>query len=121
MHRGARRQQALREVVALGGLDLTVPAGTVTGSSSNGAGKTTLSRILATLLEPDHGGFCVAGHDVAREGPDAVRDAIGVTGQFSAVDGLLTGTENLALMADLHYHSRANDAWPSHRRAARAV
>ena len=94
------------EVVALGGLDLTVPAGTVFGLlGPNGAGKTTLVRILATLLEPDHGEIRVAGHDVARE-PDAVRDAIGVTGQFSAVDELLTGRENLALMADLHHLAR---------------
>ena len=68
----------------------------------NGAGKTTIVRILATLLEQDHGGVWVAGHDVAREA-DAVRDAIGMTGQFAAVDELLTGRENLALMADLHH------------------
>jgi ABC-2 type transport system ATP-binding protein len=63
-------------------------------------------RILATLLEPDHGEIRVAGHDVTRE-PDAVREAIGVTGQFSAIDELLTGRENLALMADLHHLARA--------------
>ena len=72
----------------------------------NGAGKTTMVRILATLLEADHGTIRVAGHDVRREA-DAVRDAIGVTGQFSAIDELLTGRENLALMADLHHLSRA--------------
>ena len=94
------------DVVALNGLDLTVPAGTVFGLlGPNGAGKTTLVRILATLLAPDDGEIRVAGHDVARE-PDAVRDAIGVTGQFSAVDELLTGRENLALMADLHHLAR---------------
>jgi len=94
------------EVVAVRGLDLTVPAGTVFGLlGPNGAGKTTLVRILATLLAPDQGEVRVAGHDVARE-PDAVRDAIGVTGQFSAVDELLTGRENLALMADLHHLAR---------------
>jgi ABC-2 type transport system ATP-binding protein len=94
------------DVVALGGLDLTVPAGTVFGLlGPNGAGKTTLVRILATLLAPDEGEIRVAGHDVARE-PDAVRDAIGVTGQFSAVDELLTGRENLGLMADLHHLAR---------------
>jgi len=91
------------DVVALDGVDLTVPAGTVFGLlGPNGAGKTTLVRILATLLEPDQGEIRVAGHDVAREA-DAVRAAIGVTGQFSAVDDLLTGRENLALMADLHH------------------
>ncbi len=94
------------DVVALNGLDLTVAAGTVFGLlGPNGAGKTTLVRILATLLAPDDGEIRVAGHDVARE-PDAVRDAIGVTGQFSAVDELLTGRENLALMADLHHLAR---------------
>jgi ABC-2 type transport system ATP-binding protein len=68
----------------------------------NGAGKTTMVRILSTLLQPDHGEIRVAGHDVTRE-PDAVRAVIGMTGQFSAVDDLLTGRENLALMADLHH------------------
>jgi ABC-2 type transport system ATP-binding protein len=63
-------------------------------------------RILATLLEADHGTIRVAGHDVVREA-DAVRAAIGVTGQFSAIDDLLTGRENLVLMADLHHLSRA--------------
>jgi len=63
-------------------------------------------RILSTLLAPDAGNAAVAGHDVASE-PDAVRAAIGVTGQFSAVDRLLTGRENLALMADLNHLGRA--------------
>jgi ABC-2 type transport system ATP-binding protein len=93
--------------LVLDGVDLTVEAGTVFALlGPNGAGKTTMVRILATLLEPDHGEIRVAGHDVAREA-DAVRDAIGVTGQFAAVDGLLTGRENLALMADLHHLTRA--------------
>ena len=92
--------------VVLEGVDLTVERGTVFALlGPNGAGKTTMVRILATLLQPDHGEIRVAGHDVARE-PDAVRDAIGVTGQFSAVDDLLTGRENLALMADLHHLAR---------------
>ena len=89
--------------VVLDGLDLTVEQGSVFALlGPNGAGKTTMVRILATLLDADHGTISVAGHDVNREA-DAVRAAIGVTGQFSAVDGLLTGTENLALMADLHH------------------
>ena len=65
----------------------------------NGAGKTTTVQILSTLIGADGGDASIAGHDVARE-PDAVRD--GVTGQFSAVDSLLTGEENLRLMADRH-------------------
>jgi ABC-2 type transport system ATP-binding protein len=94
--------------VVLDGVDVTVERGSVFALlGPNGAGKTTMVRILATLLEPDHGEIRVAGHDVARE-PDAVRDAIGVTGQFSAVDDLLTGRENLALMADLHHLKRAD-------------
>jgi ABC-2 type transport system ATP-binding protein len=93
--------------VVLDGLEFTVEQGTVFALlGPNGAGKTTMVRILATLLEADHGTISVAGHDVSREA-DAVRAAIGVTGQFSAVDGLLTGRENLALMADLHHLSRA--------------
>jgi ABC-2 type transport system ATP-binding protein len=68
----------------------------------NGAGKTTMVNILATLLEPDNGEIRVAGHDV-RADPAGVRRAIGVTGQFSAVDNLLTGEENLQLMADLRH------------------
>jgi ABC-2 type transport system ATP-binding protein len=71
----------------------------------NGAGKTTIVRILATLLAPDQGEIRVASDDVIREA-DAVRAAIGVSGQFAAVDELLTGRENLALMADLHHLGR---------------
>jgi len=83
------------------GIDLTVPTGTVCALlGPNGAGKTTIVNILATLLTPDAGTVRVTGHDVVADG-SAVRAAIGVTGQFSAVDGLLTGAENLRLMADL--------------------
>ncbi len=93
--------------VVLDGLDLAVEPGSVFALlGPNGAGKTTMVRILATLLEADHGTIRVAGHDVTRE-PDAVRDVIGVTGQFSAIDELLTGAENLKLMADLHHLPRA--------------
>jgi ABC-2 type transport system ATP-binding protein len=93
--------------VVLDGVDLTVEQGTVFALlGPNGAGKTTMVRILATLLEPDRGEIRVAGHDVIREA-DGVRDAIGVTGQFAAVDDLLTGRENLALMADLNRLARA--------------
>lgn len=91
---------------ALTGVDLAVPAGTVFGLlGPNGAGKTTLVRILTTLLAPDSGRALVAGHDVVRR-PRAVRRAIGVTGQLSAVDERLTGRENLELVARLHHLHR---------------
>jgi ABC transporter DrrB family efflux protein len=87
--------------VALDGAGLEVPAGMVFGLlGPNGAGKTTLVRILATLLEPDAGRAEVFGHDVAGE-PAAVRELIGLTGQFAAVDELLTGRENLEMFGRL--------------------
>jgi ABC-2 type transport system ATP-binding protein len=92
---------------ALTGLDLAVPEGSVTALiGPNGSGKTTTIRILSTLLAPDAGRAAVSGHDVVAE-PEAVRAAIGVTGQLSAVDKFLTGRENLALMARLHHLRRA--------------
>ncbi len=92
--------------VVLDGIDLTVRPGTVFALlGPNGAGKTTAVQILTTLIRADAGEIRVAGHDVVTEA-DAVRAAIGVTGQFSAVDGLLTGEENLRLMADLHHLDR---------------
>jgi ABC-2 type transport system ATP-binding protein len=94
------------EHLVLDGIDLDVAEGTVFSLlGPNGAGKTTMVHILSTLLRASGGEVRVAGHDVARE-PDAVRAAIGVTGQFSAVDKLLTGEENLLLMADLHHLGR---------------
>jgi ABC-2 type transport system ATP-binding protein len=71
----------------------------------NGAGKTTMVRILSTLISADSGSMHIAGHDVVTD-PDGVRALIGVTGQFSAVDNLLTGAENLRLMADLRHLGR---------------
>ncbi|GAA2370903.1 ATP-binding cassette domain-containing protein [Streptomyces cuspidosporus] len=95
-------RKAYGEQVVLDGIDLDIPEGTVFSLlGPNGAGKTTMVQILSTLIRADGGEFRVAGHDPAQE-PDAVRAAIGVTGQFSAVDNLLTGEENLLLMADLH-------------------
>ncbi|MFD5078243.1 ATP-binding cassette domain-containing protein [Streptomyces sp. NPDC058371] len=89
-------------VRALRGFDLAVARGTVCGLlGPNGAGKTTAVRLLTTLLRPDAGSARVAGHDLVRE-PDAVRRAIGVTGQGASVDGDLTGRENLRLFARLH-------------------
>jgi ABC-2 type transport system ATP-binding protein len=102
--RGLRK--AFGDHVVLDGIDLNVAAGTIFALlGPNGAGKTTTVQILSTLISADGGEARVAGHDLARE-PDAVRAAIGVTGQFSAVDNLLTGEENLLLMADLHHLSR---------------
>src|SRR3954465_7266355 len=89
--------------VVLDGIDLHAEPGTVFALlGPNGSGKTTTVQILSTLIPFDGGTASVAGHDVVAE-PDAVRAAIGVTGQFSAVDGLLTGRENLRLMADLKH------------------
>jgi ABC-2 type transport system ATP-binding protein len=104
--RGLRKTYG--EHVVLDGIDLDVAAGSVLALlGPNGAGKTTMVKILSTLLPADGGTASVAGADVGRE-PDAVRAAIGVTGQFSAVDGLLTGRENLRLMADLFHLGRAD-------------
>ncbi|WP_331725564.1 ATP-binding cassette domain-containing protein [Streptomyces sp. NBC_01014] len=92
----------------LDGIDLRIPAGTVFALlGPNGAGKTTVVKILSTLISADAGSgdISVGGHDLAAE-PQAVRAAIGVTGQFSAVDGLITGEENMLLMADLHHLSK---------------
>jgi ABC-2 type transport system ATP-binding protein len=93
-------------------VDLTVAEGTIFSLlGPNGAGKTTMVRILSTLIPLDAGDVRVAGHDLATES-GAVRAQIGVTGQFSAVDNLLTGSENLRLMADLRHLGRKT----SHRR-----
>ncbi|AZS76525.1 ABC transporter [Streptomyces lydicus] len=92
--------------VVLDGIDLRIPEGTVFALlGPNGAGKTTTVQILSTLIPATAGQARVAGHDLVREA-DAVRAAIGVTGQFSAVDNLLTARENLLLMADLHHLDR---------------
>src|SRR5205807_6971531 len=91
------------EQVVLDDIDLDVAEGTIFALlGPNGAGKTTTVQILSTLIGADGGEVRVAGHDPIRE-PDAVRAVIGVTGQFSAMDNLLTGEENLLLMADLHH------------------
>ena len=93
--------------VVLDGIDLHVAAGTIFALlGPNGAGKTTTVLILSTLIGADGGEARVAGHDPLRE-PDAVRAAIGVTGQFSALDTLLTGEEHLLVMADLHHLGRS--------------
>ncbi len=91
--------------VVLDGIDLTIAPGTIFALlGPNGAGKTTAVQILSTHTRADAGQASVAGYDLSSE-PDAVRAAIGVTGQFSAVDNLLTGEENLMLIASLHHLS----------------
>jgi ABC-2 type transport system ATP-binding protein len=106
-------RKSFGDTVVLDGIDLDIPAGTVFALlGPNGAGKTTTVQILSTLIEADAGEVSVAGHDLDRE-PSRVRKEIGVTGQFSAVDNLLTGRENLIMMADLHHLGRE----PARRRA----
>ena len=95
-------KKSFGEVVALGGLDLEVETGIVFGLlGPNGAGKTTLVRILSTLLHPSAGQATVLGHDVVAE-PLAVRRRIGLAGQFAAVDGELSGRENLEMIGRLY-------------------
>jgi len=89
------------EVTAVAGVDLHLPAGGVLGLlGPNGAGKTTVVRILTTLLPPDGGRASVLGHDVVRQ-PGAVRRMVGLSGQNAAVDGYLTGRENLRMIGRL--------------------
>jgi ABC-2 type transport system ATP-binding protein len=110
-------RKSFGDQVVLDGIDLHVAEGTIFALlGPNGAGKTTAVNILSTLIRPDAGDVQVAGHDLVRD-PDGIRSAIGVTGQFSAVDRLLTGEENLLLMADLHHLGRAE----GRRRAARLL
>src|SRR6201986_1547631 len=94
-------RKAFGNKTVLDGIDLDVPAGTVFSLlGPNGAGKTTTVNVLTTLMKADAGTVRVAGHDVATA-TRQVRAVIGVTGQFAAVDELLTGRENLQMMADL--------------------
>jgi len=99
-------RKSFGDTTVLDGVDFTISEGAIFALlGPNGAGKTTIVRILSTLLRADSGEVEVAGHDVAAD-PDGVRASIGVTGQFSAVDELLTGKENLQLMADLNHLGR---------------
>jgi ABC-2 type transport system ATP-binding protein len=107
-------RKSFGEQVVLDGIDLEVAEGKIFALlGPNGAGKTTVVNILSTLTTADGGEIRVAGYDPARD-PDGVRGAIGVTGQFSAVDDLLTGEENLILMANLNHLGRSE----GQRRAA---
>ncbi|MFC9362357.1 ATP-binding cassette domain-containing protein [Rhodococcus sp. NPDC057014] len=100
-------RKAYGDVTVLEGVDLDVPRGSVFALlGANGAGKTTLVRILSTLTPPDAGTVHVAGHDLRRD-PQGVRRKISLTGQYAAVDDLLTGEENLRLMARLSHLGRA--------------
>ena len=101
-------RKAFSSATVLDGVDLAVPAGSVAALlGPNGAGKTTLIRILATLLRPDAGTAVVAGCDLLAD-PAGVRRAISLTGQYAAVDDMLTGEENLRMMARLrHLPARA--------------
>ncbi|MGW3944303.1 ATP-binding cassette domain-containing protein [Streptomyces phaeochromogenes] len=100
-------RKSFGDKTVLDGIDLHIPVGSVFALlGPNGAGKTTAVNILSTLITANGGQAQVAGHDVTTS-PDGVRAAIGVTGQFSAVDGLITGEENMLLMADLHHLSKS--------------
>jgi len=102
-------RKAFRGQTVLDGVDLAVPAGQIAALlGPNGAGKTTLIRILATLLRPDAGRAVVAGHDLLAD-PVGVRRSISLTGQYAAVDDMLTGEENLRMMARLR-HLAAREA-----------
>src|SRR3954453_23928032 len=93
-------------VVALDGVDLEVPSGSVLGLlGPNGAGKTTMVRVLTTLIRPDRGRAVVDGIDVVHD-PAAVRARIGLAGQYAAVDENLTGRENLVMVGRLNHLSR---------------
>lgn len=99
-------KKSYKKVDVLRGVDFTVAPGTVFALlGSNGAGKTTTINILTTLIKSDAGSACVAGYDVASHGKDA-RKAISLTGQFAAVDGVLTGRENLVLIAELRHQAK---------------
>src|SRR5688572_13199603 len=102
------------KVVALDGLDLKVPEGTVLGLlGPNGAGKTTGVSILATLLQPDEGTATVAGFDVCKD-PEEVRKRIGLSGQHAAIDEHLSGFENLDMVGRLYHLGRSRSRERAH-------
>ncbi|OZB90887.1 ABC transporter ATP-binding protein [Paenibacillus sp. XY044] len=96
-------QKSYKQHQVLKGVDLEVEQGSIFALlGSNGAGKTTVVRILSTLLKPDSGSAAINGFDVVSK-PDHVRQSISLTGQFAAVDEILTGRENLVMIAKLRY------------------
>jgi ABC-2 type transport system ATP-binding protein len=100
-------EKSFKDVHVLRGVDFDVAPGSIFALlGSNGAGKTTVVSILATLFKPDAGTATVAGFDVATQ-PSDVRESISLTGQFAAVDEILTGRENLVLMARLRHQKEA--------------
>lgn len=104
--RGLRKSYG--DHLVLDGIDLEIPAGSIFALlGPNGSGKTTTVQILSTLIRPDAGEVQIGGFDLIKDAGE-VRALIGVTGQFSAVDGFLTGEENLRLIADLN-HLRADE------------
>ncbi|MGA2933215.1 MAG: ATP-binding cassette domain-containing protein, partial [Acidimicrobiales bacterium] len=103
------------KVEALTELTLTLPAGQpVAILGPNGAGKTTFIRMVATLIQPDRGTLMVNGYDVVRD-PMAVRRMIGLAGQSAAVEEMMTGRENLVMVARLYGHGRAEAVASSER------
>jgi ABC-2 type transport system ATP-binding protein len=98
-------EKSYKDLLVLRGVDFDVERGSILALlGSNGAGKTTIINILATLLRPDAGTVTVEGHDVVTQSA-AVRESISLTGQFAAVDEILTGRENLVLMARLRHQA----------------
>jgi len=102
-------QKSYQELHVLKGVDFDVARGSIFALlGSNGAGKTTIVRILATLLKPDSGTASVNGFDVVSQ-PARVRESISLTGQFAAVDEILTGRENLIMIAELRHVKSAGE------------
>jgi ABC-2 type transport system ATP-binding protein len=101
-------EKSFKQLKVLDGLDLNVQKGTVFALlGQNGAGKTTAIRILSTLLKPDAGRATIMGFDVVKQ-PEEVRKVISLTGQYAAVDELLTGEENMLMMGRLYHLSHAD-------------
>jgi ABC-2 type transport system ATP-binding protein len=99
-------RKSFKKLEVLKGIELTIPRGTMLALlGPNGAGKTTTVRILSTLIKPDQGEVKVNGFDVVKEAHE-VRSSIGLTGQYAAVDELLTGRENLVMMGQLYHLSK---------------